>query len=66
MDWLFFYLMGSILAFGLSCSASWSRPLRESELSKGNLILLGTVMSWITVLAFVYGVLRGICGIPEE
>ncbi len=66
MDWLFIYLMGSIIAFGLSCSISWSKYYKKPNMSRAKFIFLGSIISWLAVLAFLYGVLKGIFSMSEN
>lgn len=62
MSPLFIYLIGALIGFGISYSA-YDITKANGEptvIKRGPFLLFGTVLSWLTVLLFLGGLLSGL------
>jgi hypothetical protein len=60
MQILFIYLVGCLLGFGIVTSLINSKIYEEAGMPTEGLVFYGTVCSWLTVLFFIWGLLRAL------
>jgi len=60
MTFLFIYLIGCLLGFGIVNSFITAGYYKDKQLSNSKLRLYGTAASWLTVMALLYGIIKGI------
>jgi hypothetical protein len=60
MDFLLVYLIGCLIGFGIVNSFITAGYYKGKELSNSRIRLYGTVASWLTVIALLWGLLKGL------
>lgn len=64
---LLIYLIGCLLGFGIVNSFITVGYYKDKELSNNRIRIYGTVASWLTVVAFLWGLLKGLMkGVDED
>lgn len=68
MDPMFFYLIGVLIGFGISYSTYDVAKAGGEQITtkKGPFLLLGAVLSWLTVLLFIWGFLSAFLKNDDE
>lgn len=58
MNLFLIYLIGCVLSFGIT--HTFTIPYNNSDMSNFRIYTYGVLSSWLTVLMFIVGVIRGI------
>lgn len=64
MNLLIFYLAGCLM--GLGITHTFVIPYKQNKVSNFRMYIYGIIGSWITVVIFIFGVLKGFLGGGDE
>lgn len=63
---LFIYLIGSLLGIGIAATLINVGYNKDGDVSNSRMLFYGAVLSWLNVIVFLYGALKGITGGGDE
>lgn len=65
MDFLIIYFIGCLLGFGITYT--FVIPYKRLEISNLRMYIYGTFCSWLTIVMFLFGIIRGIVkGVDDD